>query len=241
MVQCPNCRVEVEENANFCSLCGEPLLEKHKDHPAFIKSEKEQREEKLFKDYQRLTSSQKRLIVWKISGLVLVSIFLVTLIIDLVANQEISWSKYPATISLVVFINTTLATFWYKKTILWFFLSFLSTSALLVLLDLYAQGTGWGMKLGIPLLLAAYITMFVLSKLIRGTHQKGMNIIAYSLLAAGILSLCIDGIISLYSRETISFGWSLIVMVSACIISVLLLYVHFRLRKATDLRRFFHI
>lgn len=241
MVQCPYCGVELEENANFCSLCGAPLLEKNKDHLAFIESEKEQQQEKLLSDYQKLTSSQKRLILWKISGLVLVSIFLVTLVFDLVANQSISWSKYSATISLVFFINTTLAVFWYKKTILWFSLSFLSTSALLVLLDLFTGGTGWGMKLGIPLLLAAYITIFVLLKLIRHTHQKGMNIIAYSLLAAGIFSLCIDGIISLYAGATITLSWSLIVIASACIIAVILLYVHFRLKKATDLRRFFHI
>lgn len=241
MVQCPNCRVEVEENANFCPLCGEPILEKNKDNLAFIKSRKEQQEEKLLTDYQKLTHSQKRLILWKISGLVLVSVILVTLVIDLVANQGITWSKFPATISLVIFINTTLAVFWYKKTLLWLSFSFLSTSALLVLLDIYTQGTGWGMKLGIPLLLAAYITVFVLFKLIGNTQQKGMNIIAYSLMAAGILSLCIDGIISLYARKVLAFGWSLIVLVSACIIAALLLYVHFRLKKATDLRRFFHI
>ncbi|MFW5890467.1 MAG: DUF6320 domain-containing protein [Marinilabiliaceae bacterium] len=241
MVHCPYCGVELEENANFCSLCGAPLPEKNKDNLAFIKSAKEQQEEKLLTDFRKLTTPQKRRLLWKISGMVLISIIVVTLVIDLVSNQKISWSKFPATISLVAFINTTLAVFWHKKTLLWFSLSFLSTSALLVLLDIYTQGTGWGMKLGIPLLLAAYITIFVFFKLIRNTHQKGMNIIAYSLIAAGILSLCIDGIISLYASETMAFDWSLIVMASACIIAALLLYVHFRLKKATDLRRFFHI
>jgi len=241
MIQCPYCGVELEENANYCSLCGEPLLEKNKEEPAFIKPHQEEEEEKLLTDYQKLTPSQKRLILWKISGLVLAFIILVPLVIDLVANQEISWSKFPATISLVIFINTTLAFFRHKKPLLWFSLSFLSTAALLVLLDFYTRGTGWGMKLGIPLLLAAYITIFALFKLVRNTHQKGMNIIAYSLLAVGILSMCIDGTISLYAGDTIAFDWSLIVMVSAGIIAAILLYVHFKLKKATDLKRFFHI
>ncbi|MFO8001860.1 MAG: DUF6320 domain-containing protein [Marinilabilia sp.] len=241
MVQCPYCGVEPEENANFCSLCGEPLLEKNKDDLAFIKSRKDQQEEKLLTDYQKLTGRQKRHILWKISGMVLISIFLITMIIDLVGNGSITWSKYPATVSLVLFINTTLAVFLYRKKFLCLSLSFLSTSALLVLLDLYAEGTGWSMKLGIPFLLAAYIIVFVLVRLIKRTREKGMNIIAYSLVASGLLSLSIDGIISLYTGTTISFGWSLIVLVSACIIAALLLYVHFRLKKATDLRRFFHI
>lgn len=241
MVQCPYCKVELDENANFCSLCGEPLLENNQDNLAFIVSRRTEREGKLLTDYQKLTGQQKRRLAWKIVGMVLLSGMLITLLIDMVVNQNITWSKYPATISLVLFINTTLLVFWYKRTVLWLSLSFLSTSALLILLDLYASGSGWGMQLGIPLLMAAYITVFFLFRLIRRTTQKGMNVIAYSLITSGVLSMCIDGIISIYKNDVISFEWSLIVMLSGLVIAGLLLYVHFRLRKATDLRRFFHI
>jgi len=241
MVQCPYCKVELDENANFCSLCGEPLLENNQDNLAFINSRQSEREGKLLTDYQKLSGRQKRRLFWKITGMVLLSGLLITLLIDVIANQNITWSKYPATISMVLFINTTLVVFWYKRMLLWLSLSFISTSALLILLDLYAQGSGWGMQLGIPLLLAAYITVFILFRLIRKTTQKGMNIIAYSLLASGVLSMCIEGIISIYRIDFISLEWSLIVMASALVIAGLLLYVHFRLKKATDLKRFFHI
>jgi len=241
MIQCPNCGVELEENANFCSLCGEPLPDRITDNPAFIKSEKVRKEEKLLTDYQKLTGIQKRKIFWTISGIILISGIVITLLIDFVKNQGMTWSKYVATISLILYINISLNTFLQKKIIPMLSLSFLSVLALFILLDIYAGETGWQIKLGIPVLLVAYVTIFVLVLMISNSRQKGLNIIAYSLIAAGVLCGCIDGIITVYRRSTVSFGWSLIVMVSVLFISILLLYIHYRLKKITDLQRFFHI
>jgi hypothetical protein len=242
MIKCPYCGVETEENANFCSLCGEPLLEKNKDNYAFIETREKSQKEKLLTDYQKLSGSQKRKIFWKISGMVLLSGILITLVIDFVVSHGITWSKYPGTVGLILFVNITMGTFWLRKYILWGTLSFLSVSALLMLLDIYSgDDSCWGIKLGIPLLLATYLAVFSLLKLIRNTSQKGLNIIAFSILASGLLSICVDGIISLYHDKSQLFGWSLIVMVASAIIASLLLYIHFRLKKGTDLRRFFHI
>ena len=46
MITCPNCGVELEENVNFCSLCGEPLLNKNEDNLAYLKSRNLQQERK---------------------------------------------------------------------------------------------------------------------------------------------------------------------------------------------------
>ncbi len=241
MIQCPNCGVEAEENANFCSLCGEPLVENIADNVAFIKSGKLRREEKLLTDYHQLTGFQKRKIFWQISGLILISGIVITLLIDFIGNRDITWSKYPATISLVLFINFTLNTFLRKKITLMVALSFLSVTGLFILFDVYAGNTGWEIKLGIPLIMALYVTFIVLIYFIRSSKQKGLNVIAFSLIAAGLLCIYTEGMISIYFRSSVYFGWSLIVMVSVILISMLLLYMHYRLKKATDLKRFFHI
>ncbi len=241
MIRCSYCGVELEENANFCSLCGEPLWNHHRDNLAYIKSRKQEQEQKLLTDYQKLTGFQKRMVFWKISGFILISGIIITLIIDLVGNQGITWSKYPITVNLVILIIATLIAFWCRKILLLLLLSFLATSVLLVLLDIYAGNAGWGMKLGIPLLLAGYIGVYVFIEMIKTSRQKGLNIIAYSLIISGLLCICIDGILSLYSGSSLHFTWSLIVMVSVAIISTILLYIHYRLKKITDLKRFFHI
>ena len=241
MIRCSYCGVELEENANFCSLCGEPVWNKSVDNLTYIKSRKKKQEEKLLTDYQKLTGFQKRMVFWKITGIILISGILITLVIDLVGNQKITWSRYPMTVNLVLLINTTLISFWCRKILLLLSFSFIATSILLVLLDIYAGNTGWGMKLGIPLLLAAYAGVYVFIIMVRTTSQKGLNIIGYSLIISGLLCVCIDGILSLYSGSSLHFGWSLIVMVSVAIISTIMLNIHYRLKKVTDLKRFFHI
>ncbi|RIJ47173.1 zinc-ribbon domain-containing protein [Maribellus luteus] len=241
MVQCPNCGVETEENAIFCSLCGEPLLDIITDNKTFIRSGKQRREEKRLTEYQQLTGRQKRIIFWQISGLILISAIIITLLIDFIGNQSITWSRYPATVCLVLFVNFTLNTFLHKKIILAGGLSFLSAAGLFMLFDVYAGGTAWEIKLGVPIILAAYLTVFLLIFFIRKAKQKGLNIIAYSMIAAGVLCICIEGIVSVYARGSMLFGWSLIVMVSFLFVSLPLFYIHYRLKKATDLKRFFHI
>jgi hypothetical protein len=241
MIQCPNCGVESEENANFCSLCGEPLFNDSSEHQTFIKSGRIGHEEKILSEYQRLSGIQKRKIFWKISGLVLISAFILTLLIDYVGNYGITWSRYPATISLVLFINFSLNTFLHNRWIPLAGLSFLSFVILFILFDIYAGETGWKTIPGLAILLVAYITVFTLIFLIRKAKQKGLNVIAYALFASGILCVCIEGLISLYNISNIALEWSLIVVVSAALISFLLLYIHYRLKKTTDLKRFFHI
>ncbi|PWD99450.1 DUF6320 domain-containing protein [Marinilabilia rubra] len=241
MIKCPHCGVELAENANFCSLCGEPLLEKNEDNLAFIETRKKSQDEKLITDYQKLSGIQKRKIIRKISAIILFSGILITLVIDFVGNNSITWSKYSATVSLVLFINIAMVTFWLRRYFLWGSLSFVSASLLLVLLDIYSGDIGWAMSLGIPLLFAGYTIVFSLFWLIHRSKQKGLNVIAWSILGIGLFSICTDGVIALYLDHARLFGWSLIVMVSSTIISALLLYIHYRLKKVTDLRRFFHI
>ncbi len=241
MIQCPNCGVELEENANFCSLCGEPLIDEHTDNPVSLRIGTSLRKEKQRADYHKLTELQKRKIFWKISGIILIPGIILTLVINLVGDQTILWSKYPVTAGLFLFINITLYTFLRNRAILVASLSLLTTAVFFVLLNIYTGDSGFDMKSGLVMLLAAYMTIIILSFLIKKSKQKGLNIIAFSLFAAGLLCVCTDGIISLYSRGSLHFGWSLIVIVSTLFISAILLYIHYRLKRVTDLRRFFHV
>ena len=243
MILCPYCGVELEENANYCSLCGEPVRFQtaEADHLSHPETEKVREGREGLNDFHRLSGFQKRMVFWKISGIILLSEMLIVFIIDLIGNQSFTWSRYPLTISGVLLVNAALAAFWYRRPFFLLLFSFLSVSILLVLLDIYAGNTGWGMQLGIPLLLAAYVVIYIFFVLISRTKRKGLNVLAYSLSVSGVLCVCIDGILSLYSLDKLHFSWSLIVMVAVALISALLLYIHFRLKRGTDLKRFFHI
>ncbi len=241
MITCPNCGVELAENANFCSLCGEPLPADNIDNPAYLELRQLRQEEKLVSDYRKLTGLQKRKIIWQISVIILGAGIIVVLLIDLAVNHTITWSRYPLSGSVVMFINISLILFVYRRIVLLLLLSFLSASGFLVLLDIFAGKTGWGINLGIPLLLAAYLSILILILMIKKARQKGLNIIAYVLLTSGIMCVCTDGIISIYKYGPLSFSWSLIVLISTVIISSILFFIHYRLKRVTDLKRFFHI
>jgi hypothetical protein len=160
--------------------------------------------------------------------------------IDVLTSKNITWSRYTITICLVLFANFTLLSFLRHRLLLLLGGSFLSSSLLLVLLDMYNQKLGWGSQLGIPLLLAFYIVVLVLALLVKKSRHQGLNILGCFFLAAVIYFMCIEIIISYYKGNVV-FHWGLIVFVSVIPIAAILFFIHYRLKKGIELRRFFHI
>lgn len=241
MIKCKHCGVELEENMNFCPLCGHAVEGESMISSAIPGLGRTIPSRRPLSAFQRLTADQKRRLVWEIIGIILLSGVIIPLIIDIIGNATITWSKYPAVIGLTLFINATLVTFWFRRPLVLFGLSFLASAALLVFLNWHSASPGWGISLGIPLLLAAYLIILGFIFLIRRMRQYGLNLIAFLLMALGLLCLCVEGIISLYASHTLHLDWSLIVMVSILPVTAFLLLVHFKLKKGTDLKRIFHI
>jgi len=240
MKYCNNCGVELEENMSICPLCKKKADDRVVESERF-KTDQIQAEEILFSEYEKLTPRQRRKFFWELSGIILASAIAVTLIIDLIINKGITWSKYSVTISLVLFVNTTIITFLRTRILLRYFASFISTSILLVLLDMYSLNIGWGIKLGIPFLFSLYFISLVSAIIIRMSKQHGFNVMALIFIAIALFSMCIEGIMSFYYTNSINLHWSIIVMVCIIPIAAILYYIHFRMRRGIDLKRFFHI
>ena len=241
MRTCPNCGVELEKNMNFCPLCGEPVMDNNAENLEYIKVRKQKQKEKRLTDYQKLSGLQKRILFWEISGIILITAILVTLLLDLFRNNDLTWSRYSISVCAMLFLNTTLIRFWPKNLIVLMLGSMTTTSALVILLDMFQGIVSWGITLAVPLLVVAHILTLVLTKVIMSLKEKGLNLIAYSFIALGIFSICIEGIISLYLKDVFMLHWSLVVIASVLPGSAVLFFIHYRLKKGTDLRRFFHI
>lgn len=242
MKVCNYCGVELDAEMNFCPLCG------HKSNTPVVMSRKDinNKEKKVNKteayNFEELTKSQQRKVVWELATFVLVSCVVITLIIDLLtSSRQITWSKYTMTIGLILLIDISLIIFVQKRLFLLFSGCFASTTLLLFLLDLYNQHLYSGLKLGIPIIFFICLVVFLLAILIRKSKQKGINIIAYSMIAAGIICMCIEGIITLHTQLQLKFLWSMVVMVSVLPVSAILLYIHYRLKRVTNLKKAFHI
>jgi hypothetical protein len=241
MKTCPLCGVELEDNMHECPLCKYSDEEHHITDDEAGNDLTGQRREKFLSDFVRLTKNQKRKLFWEISGIILFSGILITSMIDLVTSESITWSRYTITVCLVLFVNVTLFSFLRHRLFYLIGGSFLSTSLLLILLDLYNERIGWGTQLGVPMLLSFYLIVFVLIWLIRKTKHHGFNVLGYFFLAVGLLLICTEGTLSEYLIHKIQIRWSLIVFASVVPIAAILFYIHYRLSKGIELKRFFHI
>ncbi|MBU2651717.1 MAG: zinc-ribbon domain-containing protein [Bacteroidetes bacterium] len=241
MKTCTSCGVELENNMNYCPLCGEPVMPDQNDnrHPAGLRKHKQ--EGKPLTDFQKLNAVQKRKIFWEISGIILLSGILIPMIIDLIISANLTWSKFSVSACAALLINITLICLWPKNGVLLLLGSFLSLAMLLILLDAYTGSYGWGLQLGLPLLLAFYFILFILIYIIRKARLKQLNLISYSLIACGLFCIVSELFISLYLGNNVVLRWSLLVMASVLPVAGILFYIHSRLKKGTDLRRFFHI
>lgn len=226
---------------NYCPVCGEPSIEEGLINPENIKITKNNKEKVPPTDYQKLTAREKRKLTWEIAGIILLSGILVTSVIDYVINQSVSWSRYPVSISLIVFLNITVITFLYRHIFWAGALSWVSTCTGLLFWDWITDSFNWSLELGIPILTILYIIVLALIFIIHKLKKLGLNIIVYALIATGIFCLCVEAIISLYTKEHIKLEWSIIVVASVIPVAFLLFILHQRLKRKTDLKRFFHI
>ena len=241
MKACPRCGIEFEENMTICPLCLYTDSHDAANEKTATVDAQQKPGDRTMIEYTTLTGQQKRKLFWEISAMVLLSGILVTVVIDLITVKSISWSKYTITVCLVLFTNITLISFLRHRLFILLFGSFITTSLLLVLLDVYNERLGWGTQLGIPLLFSLYVVIYILAVLFRITRQHGFNMLAYIFLAAGLLAICIESITRYYNNNEISLRWSLIVLVCLIPVAAILLYIHYRLNKGAELRRFFHI
>lgn len=241
MIVCKNCGVDLDESMGNCPLCGEDPANEPRAGSKTLHGRQSKPEERLLSDFQELSPIQRRKLFWQLSGIILISGTLVTLIIDLIINRNITWSRYSMSAAMVLFINLTFLVLFQKQMVAALTGNFLFTSALMVLFDLFNKNIGWGTKLGIPLVLAFYLVVYALITTMRRSKQRGINLIAYFLMALGILSLCVEGIISLQVDNRLAFQWSVIALASVLPVSAILLFIHYRLRRGTNLKRFFHI
>jgi hypothetical protein len=238
---CPNCGVELEASMQACPLCNAKDFDNPAESDPLTSLTKPTQESKTISEFEKLSPVQKRKLFWELSGIALFSVIVVTLIINLVASKAITWSGYPITACLVLFVNITLFSFLRHHQLFLLCGSFLSNSLLLVLFDLYNKAIGWGTHLGVPLLFSFYMIVFCITVMLKNSKQKGFNILAWLFVCAGILSFCTDGIVTTYLKDRIAFHWSLIVMVCIIPVAGILFYIHYRLKKGIELRQFFHI
>ena len=240
MSYCNYCGVELDKTMNSCPLCGLTVGEKRVIIHEW-KSKQPVFKDQIASEIENMTAVQKRKLFWQISGIILVSGILVTLIINWIESKDITWSRYTLVASLSILASISFFTLLRNRPFMLVLGSFISNAALLLLLDLISSNIGWATKLGIPILVSLYALILLVLWLIRISNRRGFNILAAIFIALGLFHICIEVFVSLYFNHTITLSWSIIAAASMMSISTLLFLVYYRLKSGIELRRFFHI
>jgi hypothetical protein len=233
MIVCKNCGVELEESMGYCPLCGLPAnsvgdFTEAQSHPQSLYHR------------QQMTAPQKKF-TWEIISLVLLSAIAATFIIDFILNREVSWSEYPAAISFTIFSYVSLFAFWQQKIVVQMLAGFIVSSVCMTVIDLVTGGIQWAFNLAIPILLAMNLLVVGFIMVLQLSKYKGVNLLAWGFLAAALLCMCIDGVLSYHQVRSLELGWSIIVGGCAVPVVLVLIFIHFRLKKGRNLKRTFHM
>jgi hypothetical protein len=229
---CGNCGVELDEGLKVCPLCGKSTGEKtvEADEPGTYPS-----------DIIQLYRKESRKHIWELTGIVAFSCIVVCTIVDLVIVKGIRWSLYTDTSVLCAWVMLTLFMFALKKPFI--FIPCLLTSILLMLFlfDLFTPPVSWFYRVGIPLTLAACVSVTIIVLLYSTAHFRGFNIIAISLLIISLFCIIAEVSIDFYLNNRVDLRWSPIESVSALPVALIFFFIHYRLKRGKRLDSFFHV
>jgi hypothetical protein len=232
---CKFCGVELEDDMRVCPLCGEPV-----NAPADVATPTPEYGSDAIFRYNKMSRPQKKF-TWEIVSIILLSAAVTTFMVNFIINHQITWSEYPIAIDLTIFCYVSLFAFCNQSTLIQMTGGLILSSLCLLGLDALTGGIQWSAALGIPLLFASNGIVALLVIVIRRSKVKGLNLIGYTFLGAATLCVLTDGIISKFKTGLFQMKWSVIVTACTIPVVVVLLFVHFRLKRGRSLKKTFHL
>lgn len=233
MTTCPHCGIEREPQMTECPLCGGTYLEdpmtgstKQPAYPGLDKA---------------LSKSERIRIFWELSGLFHLSAGVMLLLIDIMLNRKPGWSLYALAGIAASYCLITLIVFLARKPFILLSGILLDTCALLFAIDIANGRLTWFLIPALPLVIFPILLTMVIFLLGRLAEHKGLNLVAASAIGIGLYILFMEACLNLANHGRVLFTWSLVVAASILPFALILLYIHYRLKRGINLRKFFHL
>lgn len=240
MIICNNCGVELDPDMKVCPLCETPVNQEVPVEGARAVHRTKGRNKSTYFETRDMSSPQRKA-VWELVSIILILLIVATSLINYIINKEISWSVYPVAVCLIIFSYVSSFAFLNRKREIQLLCAFVAASLFILALDFFTSGNSWALRLGIPILFSTNIIFIGLLSIFRISRQRGINLIAYSFLAAALLCVCVETITDLYIFNHVRLAWSLIVCACVIPVAAVLLFMHYRMKKGQDLNKTFHI
>ncbi len=224
---CKQCGVELDKGMDECPLC----------HLA----PGEEATEQTLRANKSVMLIKQKMNLWLAFSVISFSTIAFTILINLIIDSSLNWSLYVAGSVFSAWAYYSIYTFFRHYISMWVSLALSVTLGNLLLIDVLSDGNFWFIKLGLPIASGAFILSGVFHFISRHVKYQGFNLLGYALLVIVLLSLIVESALGLYKTDEIQLWWSLFVAISATPISLILLFIHYRLGKGNNLKSFFHI
>ena len=234
MSYCTNCGVELDEGLNYCPLCGFHL---GKD----VSAESNVKSEYHPSDIIILYKKETRRHIWELSGVITFSGIAVCTIVDLVIHKSLSWSLFADTSLLASWICLSLFLLAFRKYSIIFPGLLLTILTMQFFFDLIIPPVNWFYRLGLPVTVAFFLCCSIIIFLWKVVKFKGFNILAIAFAVLSGFCVISECFIDKFIFNKVDIRWSAIVAISVLPLALVLLFVHYRMKKGKRLDSYFHV
>jgi hypothetical protein len=229
---CAHCGVELDKDMKICPLCG-------------LDAETNEEQDYVSDNYPsniiKLQKKEKKRFLWELSGVIAFSAIAVCTLVDLLVSKGLKWSLYSDIPVLAIWVILTLFRFVHKRTVLLFTFILLTILAALFFIDLISTDKQWFLPVGLPVTIAAFLSVGIVFTLYRTARLKGLNIVAFALIILSGFCIILEITLDAYLNGAVQLRWSLIAAVSVIPVALVFLFYHYRLQKGKNLDSLFHI
>jgi hypothetical protein len=178
---------------------------------------------------------------WELSGVVTLSGIIISIMVDLVFEKGLSWSLYSVTSLLYVWSSITIFFFAGRKPFILLSGLLIETLGIFILIDMFDAPISWFVPIALPITVTFFILVAIVITIIKSARYKGFNILAVILLALCLFCLVSEFFIDLAVYGRIEIKWSAITVAALLPVSMVLLFMHYRLKRGRRLDGFFHV
>ncbi len=235
MQLCKTCGVELDDGMDRCPLCGRSVHDDKEPRDYAIPVSIFNKKTIAPADMHLLQR-----ITWQVTSILLLSAIIATLVIDVGVHKDITWSVYPISICTILFSYASVLALCRTGLVLQLLIGWMISTAVLTGFYYLLPNAAWTLRLAIPILFVTNLMNIILILLIRSVHTKGLNVFALVLVSIAVYCICLEGLISLYTRNQFLIQWSIIVMACLLPITASLLFIHFRIKNNKHLEKIFH-
>jgi hypothetical protein len=239
MAICPNCGVELGDEASACPLCRAVLPRGGGDRPARDATYPDMA---LDEDFQGLSPRDRKKIFLEVFSICSMIAVFVLLAVNLLLDRAISWSSYPLASIALAWLGVCIPLILEKRP--WLVFAVLGPALLgfVLLLDvLDGNGLSWFLLAGGPITLLTEGVVVGLTAIVAASKRKGLNVFALLLLGVAVLCLGIEAAINLNIFKRFQISWSAVVATAAVPVAGFLFYLHYRIVNRASLRKLFHV